>query len=289
MKIQLLIFLILSFLNIQTIFAVTELLEKYNESLYSGHYNETRVILSQLNEKYPERIETKLAFANYFLFMYETTKINEKYSNGCKKFTDDAIVKLKEIKNYSNNDVFHIISAKAIQLRIKLLNKNYLSVAKEIGDIIKYFEYALKHSEDTKMKMIAGMYNYHVENAKDDYPIIYPILLFYPSGDKEKGLKMLKECTSVSDKNISIKSMLYLARIYRNDEKIYEKTKYYFEKLLELYPENAVWRHEYIASLKKFGKNKEVEVQKKILDLKLNQSVHLNKEQKSFLSSDLKL
>jgi tetratricopeptide (TPR) repeat protein len=155
-------------------------------------------------------------------------------------------------------------------------------------EIITYFEYALKHNEDDKMKMISGMYNYHVENAKDDYPVIYPVLIFYPSGNKEKGLKMLKECTKSADRNISVRSMFYLARIYRNDEKDYSQSKFYFEKLLTLYPENLVWRHEYISTLKRFNKLSEAETHQKILDEKIQVSKQINDEQKIFLQSEYK-
>jgi hypothetical protein len=49
--------------------------------------------------------------------------------------------------------------------------------------------FALENDHNYKMKLIAGMYNFHIENAKEDYPVIYPIAIFYPTGNKVKGVQ----------------------------------------------------------------------------------------------------
>ena len=273
----------------QNVYGFNELLIRFHESMYSGKYNETRAILSELTKNYSDRAETKLALANYMLLMYETSSYNDTYLTTCKKYSEQAVEIIKKSQEMGNDEVFNIISAKAIILKVRVLHRNYLTAAKDLKNIISFFEYALQHEENDKMKIISGMYNYHIETAKEDYPVIYPVVIFYPSGNKQKGLRLLNECTSIQDRNISIKSKIYLARIYRNDEKNYVLAKYWFENLLSEFPDNLFWRHEYIATLKRFNKPAEADAQRLILNEKVKNSVHINDEQRKFLQSDLKL
>jgi hypothetical protein len=272
----------------QNLLSSNLLMNKYYESLFSSRYNDTRSILSEMSRQYENDPETKFAYANFMLIMYETTSHDEKYCSSCKNYSNEAIEMIRKKKDYNYDDVYNMISVKSILLKIKILNKNYITAAKDIKDIISFFEFALNHEDNNKMKLISGMYNYYVEIAKEDYPIIYPILIFYPSGDKQKGLNLLKECSKTKERIISIKSSLFLARIYRNDEKIYTESKYYFENLLSEYPDNLIWRHEYISTLARFNKNNEAEIQRKLLVEKLNASVHINDEQRKFFLTDYK-
>jgi hypothetical protein len=216
---------------------------------------------------------------------YETEENNEKYAALCKNYCDRAVESIQKNKKLGYDEVFHLISAKAILLKIKVNNKNYLAAAKDMKEFMNFFEFALNNEENEKMKVIAGMYNYHIENAKDDYPIIYPVVIFYPKGNKQKGIKQLIECTSIPDKTISIRSKWYLAQIYKNDEKIFSQSKYWFEKLLIEYPDNLIWRKEYINCLKRFNKTEEADTQIKILTDKVKSSEHINNEQKKFFLS----
>jgi len=253
MKFYTLYVYIIYFFAFQNTSAQTKLLsDSYFDAVFSGNYPKAEQILLIFKKNYPNSLKTKLIIANYYAIMYETSGYNDKYFIVCKKYADEAIDKLSDKKTLTNEEVFRIISAKSILLKIDVQKKNYLKVAKNMQSVIKHFEYATKHEDDDKMKFISGMYHYYVETAKEDYPIIYPILLFYPSGNKEKGLRLLRECTQSEDKNISIRSLLQLALIYYKDEKNIKISESYFEKLLIKYPNNLIWQIEYLNALKKY-------------------------------------
>jgi len=266
--------------------ANTDLMDDYLESMFSGRYKDTKIILEKLNSTSKNNIQTRLAFANFWMLMYETSGENEKYHTLCKQDADFVINSISSKQEHSNDEVFQLISAKSIKLKILMDQKNYLKAVKDIRDIIAYFEYALDHEDNYKMKLIAGMYNYYIETAKEDYPIIYPIAIFYPSGDKQKGIKMIKDCTKVNDKSIRIRSYLYLARIYYRDEKNIQTSAYYYNTLLKQYPDNIVWRYEYLKALEQFNKKEEALIQKEILSEKINNSTHLTMEQRKFFSEN---
>ncbi len=277
-----LIVILLLICNLNAYSDKSELYDTYLESIFSSKYKDTKRILTSLNKNHKNEISTKLAFANFWLVMYETSGEEENYQILCENNAKAAIklINIKENKSY--DDIFHLISAKSILLKIQFDKKNYLKAARGLKDIIKYFKFALDHEENIKMKLISGMYNYYIETAKEDYPIVYPLLLFYPSGDKQKGLRLLKECTKEKDKRVSVRSLLYLARIYYKDEKDLTGSVYYFNRLLNLYPGNLIWRFEYIQSLNKFNKIEDAEKQKEIISNNVNNSIHITNEQKVF-------
>ena len=277
-----LIVILLLICNLNAYSDKSEMYDTYLESMFSSKYKDTKSILASLNKNHKNEISTKLAFANFWLVMYETSGEEENYQILCENNAKAAIklINIKENKSY--DDIFHLISAKSILLKIQFDKKNYLKAARGLKDIIKYFEFALDHEENIKMKLISGMYNYYIETAKEDYPIVHPLLLFYPSGDKQKGLRLLKECTKENDKRVSVRSLLYLARIYYKDEKDLTGSVYYFNKLLSLYPGNLIWRFEYIQSLNKFNKIEDAEKQKEIISNNVNNSIHITNEQKAF-------
>lgn len=277
-----LIVILLLICNLNTHSNANELYDTYLESMFSSKYKDTKKILASLNKNHKNEISTKLAFANFWLVMYETSGEEEKYQILCENNAKAAIKLINIIETKSYDDIFHLISAKSILLKIQFDKKNYLKAARGLKDIIKYFEFALDHEENIKMKLISGMYNYYIETAKEDYPIVYPLLLFYPSGDKQKGLRLIKECTKEKDKRVSVRSLLYLARIYYKDEKDLSGSVYYFNRLLSLYPGNLIWRFEYIQSLNKFNKIEDAEKQKEIISNNVYNSIHITNEQKAF-------
>ncbi len=259
------------------------LTESYFYAVFSGNYPKAEKILVTLKNNYPESVKTKLITANYYGIMFEISGKEDKYFFISKKYADEAVKELIQKKKLTNDDVFRIISAKSIILKMETQRKNYLKVARDMQSVIKYFEYALKHeNEDDKMKFISGMYNYYIETAKEDYPLIYPVLLFYPSGNKKRGLKLMKECTNSEDNNISVRSLLQLSLIYSRDEKKTELFRFYFEKLLEKYPYNLIYRTEYLTALKKYGLRKEYEALHKNTEAVIKRNTFLTDTQKQY-------
>ncbi len=279
------IILILNFLFLSEINGQSGTLDAYFESMFSASYKNTVNVLSSLKNTSPNSVKTKLAFANYYLVMFETTGELEKYNILCNKEAGYVNTVLSKKKNLTPDDVFDMISAKALLLKIQFRQKKIIKAVNGLRTIIKYFEYATEHEEHLKMKLISGMYNYYIENAKDDYPAAYPILLFFPEGDKAKGLRMLKECTKEKDKTVQIRSHLYLANIYRRDEKNFEQSEYWFQQLMSKYPSNVFWLSDYILMLREYEKHEKAEIQKNKLVKILQESDQLTEEQIQYLKT----
>jgi len=257
----------------------------FYESLFTGKYKKSAKILSGLKKSSPNNIRIRLAFADFYYLMYETSGDKEVYNTLCKREADFVNKILSKKDNLSSDEVFYLISAKAVILKIQFKKKKYLKVAKEFQAIAKYLKYATKHETHPKLKLISGMYNYYIETAKEDYPVTYPVLIFFPSGNKTKGLRLLSESSKITNHFIKTRASLFLANIYKADEKDFKKSEFYFLKLLNKYPNNVHWRKEYIFTLRKYNKLEEAKKQKNFLLKTIKDNPELNKEQKEFLKS----
>jgi len=255
------------------------------KSLFAGEYKKCVKILTVLKIKSPNDIKTRLAFADFYFLMYETTGDKEVYNTLCKKEADFVNKTLSKKKELSSDEIFYLISAKAIILKIQFKKKKYLKVAKEFQSISKYLKYATNHEIHPRLKLISGMYNYYIETAKEDYPVAYPVLIFFPSGNKTKGIRLLTESSKVNNMFINTRASLFLANIYKADEKEFKKSEYYFLKLLKNNPGNVHWRKEYIFTLRKYNKTNKASVQRDILLKTIKNNSFLTKDQIEYLKT----
>ena len=85
-----------------------------------------------------------------------------------------------------------------------------------------------------------GVYNYYAEAIPEKYPLLKPVMLFLPRGDKELGILQLR---SAADKAryANIESMVQLISIYYTFEKQPSNAMPYARKLHERYPNNPLF------------------------------------------------
>ena len=257
----------------------------YTNNLFSGNYKKTANILLHLRKTSKNSIKIHFAFADFYYIMFETTGGMEIYNGLCKKEADYIIKVLRKKEHLTETEIFYLVSAKALVLKIQLERKHFLKVAKEFKSIMKQLVYAKNHPSNPLLRLVAGMYNYHIEQAGLDHPIVSPILLFFPSGNKTKGLSLLKQCTKFKDVYIKISAFIFLSRIYDNKEHDFNKAQYYHLQLLKRYPNNIHWLKNYIFTLKRFKKYTEAKIQKNRLLKLIDKNPQLTNSQRTYLKS----
>jgi tetratricopeptide (TPR) repeat protein len=89
-----------------------------------------------------------------------------------------------------------------------------------------------------------GIYNYYAEVIPNEYPVVKPLMLFVPPGDKKKGLEQL---TVAAEKGryAAVETMYFLAQIYYNYEKDYPRALRLSLDLHNRFPDNMVF-HKYV-------------------------------------------
>jgi len=114
---------------------------------------------------------------------------------------------------------------------------------------------ALKYLEDSKGRhdlspeLLFGdaLYNYFAVWIPENYAILKPIMLMFPDGDKELGLKQLRE-VSFNAFYTRTEAMVWLMRILHSYENDPKGAFYIGEYLYKTYPDNPYF-HRYYARL----------------------------------------
>lgn len=90
----------------------------------------------------------------------------------------------------------------------------------------------------------AGIYNYYAGVIPEEYPVVKPLLLFIPSGDRAKGLEQLT-LASQKARYAAVETSYFLMQIYYSYERDYAKALALARSLHERFPGNMVF-HKYV-------------------------------------------
>lgn len=103
-----------------------------------------------------------------------------------------------------------------------------------------------------------GLYNYYREAYPEKHPVYKPFLWFFKSGDKELGLKQLQQAR---EKSIFMQAEagLYLEHIYLRYELNPKAASAVSKDLIEKYPDNLIFRSDYVEALLESESYKEAE------------------------------
>ncbi len=89
-----------------------------------------------------------------------------------------------------------------------------------------------------------GIYNYYAEAIPEQYPIVKPLMLFFPSGDKKKGIEQLTSAAA-NAKYAAAEAEYFLLQLNYTHEHQYDKALETALRLFTRYPRNVVF-HRYV-------------------------------------------
>jgi tetratricopeptide (TPR) repeat protein len=85
-----------------------------------------------------------------------------------------------------------------------------------------------------------GIYNYYAAVIPGRYPFVKPAMIFFPSGDRKKGLEQLRQA-SLHAKYAQVEATYFLMQNYFTYEKDYTSALDLARKLHEKYPNNSMF------------------------------------------------
>ncbi|MEM8568947.1 MAG: tol-pal system protein YbgF, partial [Bacteroidota bacterium] len=119
---------------------------------------------------------------------------------------------------------------------------------------LKYMEYSKEHHELSPELLFGdALYNYFREWVPENYPLLKPIMLFFPRGDKELGIKQLKE-VSYNAFYTRTEAQVFLMRILNSYENDRARALQIGEYLHQTYPDNPYFHRYYARLLYSSGK-----------------------------------
>jgi tetratricopeptide (TPR) repeat protein len=89
-----------------------------------------------------------------------------------------------------------------------------------------------------------GMYNYYADVVPSQYPVVKPVMMFLPGGDKKKGLEQL-ELAATKARYAKVEAMYFLLQTYFTYEKQYVRAVELARELHSKYPKNPLFHRMY--------------------------------------------
>lgn len=89
-----------------------------------------------------------------------------------------------------------------------------------------------------------GIYNYYAEVIPEQYPLVKPFMLFFPKGDKNKGIGQLQRAAEKAQ-YADIEASYFLLQLFHNYEKDYRQALPLAQKLHRRFSNNPIF-HRYL-------------------------------------------
>ncbi|MCX7606844.1 MAG: hypothetical protein N2170_06240 [Bacteroidia bacterium] len=107
-----------------------------------------------------------------------------------------------------------------------------------------------------EMHFELGLYEYYIAYFYRNYPIMRPILRFFPPGDEEKGLARLEQCARDPLNYTQTEAAYFLGYIYLYQARRPHLAEKWFRQLSERFPDNPLFRRMWAESLYELGEYK---------------------------------
>ncbi len=216
--------------------------------IYSIEFNQADKTFSKLIADYPHHPAGKffLAMIDWWRILLDTS--TEERDELFFKKIEEVIEHCDNILDDDPENVdamFFKGGAIGFRGRLSALRESWLSAVDDGREALPLVEKAGELEPDNiDVKLGFGIYNYYASVIPEQYPIVKPLMIFLPSGDKELGLMQLKDVAQ-NGKYTKYESRYFLMTLYYRLEKDFDAAEKYSEILRDDFPNNPVferWR-----------------------------------------------
>ena len=245
-----LIFLISVFISL-TLNAQWIKSKEYDETVQRGinyaynlEYKKANEEFNKIVLKYPEHPS-----GYFFVAMVDWCKIlvdvdNEKYDEQFFAKLEVVINKCDKILEKNKNDVSALFfkgGALGFRGRLRANRGSWILAANDGRLALPIVQDAYKLDKNNYDVLLGiGIYNYYAEIIPEKYPIVKPIMTFFPKGNKKKGIEQLEEASQKS-KYANIEASYFLMQLSYMYENDFISSQNVSEKLVAKYPNNSVF------------------------------------------------
>lgn len=189
----------------------------------------------------------------FFLAMIDWWKIlldpdNESYDDLFFQKIEDVVYQCDELldKNPNNFDaLFFKGGAIGFRGRLRAFRESWLKAADDGREALPIVEKAADiDSTNMDVKLGFGIYDYYASVIPNEYPLLKPLMLFFPEGNKKRGIEEL-EATASFGKYAKYEARYFLMTLYYNYENNPYKAEEYARELVKDFPDNPIFEKWY--------------------------------------------
>ena len=126
--------------------------------------------------------------------------------------------------------------------RLRTYRDSWLKAADDGRDALPIVERAAElNPGNVDVQLGFGIYNYYAAVIPEKYPMVKPLMLFFPKGDKKKGIEQLMN-TAQNGKYAKYEAQYFLMTLYYNYENNPSKAAEFAEALTKEFPDNPTFQ-----------------------------------------------
>ncbi len=230
-------------------------------AVYNLEFEKAEAEFSVLSANYPSH-----PAGIFFLAMIDWWKIliaidDESMDDMFIKKMDRVITlcdSLLEIDEKNVGALFFKGGALGFQGRLRANRSSWIKAANDGRLALPIVQKAYKLAPDNDDILLGiGIYNYYAATIPERYPIVKPLMVLFPSGDKQKGIQQLTEASQRA-KFAAMEAKYFLLQLYYNYERQYSTAYELSTSMLKAFPRNVIF-HRYVGrsaySLSKYGES----------------------------------
>jgi hypothetical protein len=240
-----------------------EITRKAIGKIYNFEFDQAKALVKPVLKKYDQHPASYLLQAQIIYWENYPVEGNkeatERYLQLLQKCKQAAETLLKTGK-HQEEATFYLLSSYGSISRIYHYQKEYIKTVLEAKNAYAYLKEGFNYSEkNTDFLFTNGLYNYYRIQYPETHPQIKPIIYFFKSGGKEKGLIHLR---NAGEKALftKIEAQYYLANICLKYENRNAEALTITYKLHNQYPNNPLFLMRYVEALIANNQNEKAKV-----------------------------
>lgn len=220
--------------------------DKALDHLYNMRFSKADSIFLRIEKRYPGHpIGPFLKSLTQWWHILSTLTVHDTSRDKAFLAQMDLVIELSEKlskkRQHEFDALFFRTAAHGFRGRLLSDRENWLRAAQDgkaaLDDV---FVLAEKDPTNADLLFGAGVYEYFAEAVPERYPVVKPILFFFPPGNKERGLERL-EIAARHGRFVSAEAAYFLLQIYSSFQPEYERSIELINYLRDRYPGNALF------------------------------------------------
>ncbi|WP_078011604.1 tol-pal system protein YbgF [Hymenobacter sp. CRA2] len=219
------------------------------QNLYNFKYDRAEKQFRSLRRRYPNHpMPYFLMGLSTWWKIVPTNWQSKLYDKPFQAYMDTAITKAEALYEKDNKNYeacFFLAASYGFAGRLQAERKNWPKATISAKRALKYLELS-QEANGLSPEFLFGqaLFNYYAVWIPDNYPILKPVLLLFPKGDKQLGIQQLR---TVADNGIYVgpEAKVFLMRILNNEENNPTLAMPIARNLATKYPDNGYFQRFY--------------------------------------------
>jgi len=247
-----------------SILSEPDLLEWADESLdhlYNMRYEQADSVFSLIQSRYPEHpVGPFLHSLTIWWKILPTLSVKDTSLDQAFLTEMNRVIELSNRlegdPRFAFDAMFFKTAAYGFRGRLLSDRREWLAAAQDgksaLDDV---FKIADADTSNADLLFGVGVYDYFAEALPRKYPIVKPLMFFFPDGDSARGLRRLK-LAAEHGRFVSAEAAYFLLQIYTVFEPDYSESMTYIRLLRDRYPDNALFHVLLGRILSRWGQSK---------------------------------